>query len=160
MRTSAVKFLAAAVLASLRHPSLVGAVVRRRLAIYAGRRRMRMSRLSPTRSPTSVLSHVAIEPAQQGLGCGTAMVTRFAVACRNAGSSSISLATTDDNSGPAHFYAQRGWKFIERVRTFDGHALRIYDLNLTRRRLTACERRVAPRWAFDDADVTHRRVNP
>lgn len=64
--------------------------------------------VSAPRGPIAVLTHVAVDPSEQGCGAGSALVGSFTDQVRDAGTHRAELVTLCDD-GASAFYERLGW---------------------------------------------------
>jgi ribosomal protein S18 acetylase RimI-like enzyme len=119
-----------AAIALARRPGMAFALIRRRIAVrLAAFRRAGSAGVDPVEG-VAVLSHVAVQQEARGVGLGTSLILGFVDRARDAGASTVSLATAAGAEGAGDLYERLGWQLATERDTFDGRRIALYDLDL------------------------------
>ncbi len=137
LRRHGPRLAAAGAAALLRRPALAREFVTTRSGRYARGAARAVKRSStpldvPTEAPPpsaiAVLTHVAVDPGEQGCGTGSSLVEEFIERVRRSGGRVIELVTLADD-GASPFYERLGWTCVgEHVR--EGRTYRRFRLEL------------------------------
>lgn len=121
-----------ALMSMLVRPGLALHFVRTRSRRYLRslRRHARVDQRSAVTAPTAVLSYVAVDPGQRGLGIGSVLVAEFVRESAAAGCGAVCLVTMAGTHGAGDFYVARGWRHLRDERRSDGRVLGHYQLQL------------------------------
>lgn len=126
------QLILAGVTALLRHPVLVSVLVtgrvRRAARAWAGGRGGRDGGGAPAPRRLAVLSHVGVVASSRGRGVGDRLIKDFVRAAGAAGAEAVTLATLEGPAGAGPYYERAGWTMVQRSRTADGRAIRVYEL--------------------------------
>lgn len=119
-----------AAIALVQRPRMALGLVRRRIAVRLAAVRRSGSAGGDGVETIAVLSHVAVQEEARGVGLGTSLMLGFVDRAREAGASTVSLATRAGGAGAGRLYEDLGWQLISERDTFDGRRIALYDLDL------------------------------